>query len=274
MSAAVSAPQATGPGRADDLLVALGRRDRQVAIAALVLGSTAAWLYLAFGLRSAAGMKGSMGSMGSMATMRAWTPGETAIQALMWVVMMVAMMLPAAIPATLVYVAVGRKASRQGSPIAPASVLVSGYIGVWLLFSVAATASEWGLERLSLLSPAMTSNSARFGGAVLVAAGVYQLTPLKSRCLKRCRDPARLIADHWRRGPVGAVRMGAELGVYCLGCCWVLMALLFVGGVMNLLWVAAIATFILLEKIAPLAEVWGRITGLALVFGGAVFAFA
>ena len=266
MSPTVAVAPATETGGADDILLALGRRDGQVAIAALVVGSTAAWLYLAFGIRTAAGMKHSMGSMTAMS---AWTPGEAAIQALMWVVMMVAMMLPAAIPATLVYLAVGRKASRQGTPIAPASALVSGYIGVWLLFSGAATVSEWGLERLSLLSPSMTSNSARFGGAILVAAGVYQLTPLKSRCLKRCRDPGRLIADHWRRGSLGAVRMGAELGLYCLGCCWVLMALLFVGGVMNLLWVAAIATYILLEKIAPLAQAWGRLVGMALVVGGA-----
>jgi predicted metal-binding membrane protein len=115
----------------------------------------------------------------------------------------------------------------------------------------------------------MASNNALFGGSLLIAAGLYQMTPLKARCLKLCRDPARLLADHWHTGSAGAVQMGAELGVYCLGCCWVLMALLFVGGVMNLVWVAAIATFILLEKVAPNAELWGRVLGAAIIVAGA-----
>lgn len=257
------------PSKASELLLAFGRRDRVLAVAVLAAGSGAAWLYLSLGLRSHAGMDGAMASM---STMSPWTINEASVQLLMWIVMMVAMMLPAAIPATLVYVAVGRKASRQGSPIAPVSGLVVGYIGVWLLFAGAATAAQWGLERLSMLSPSMGYDDGRFGGALLVAAGIYQLTPLKARCLKRCRDPVRLIADHWRAGPTGAARMGAELGVYCLGCCWVLMALLFVGGVMNLLWVAAIATFVLLEKLAPMAQTWGRVVGAVMVAGGVVVA--
>lgn len=249
----------------DRFLVAVGRKDRQAAIAALALGSVAAWLYLAVGFSS----PGMGDAMESMTTLGAWTAGEAGVRLLMWAVMMVAMMLPAAIAPTLVYVAVARKASRQGNPVAPAMALVSGYLGVWLVFSVAATATQWGLERLSLLSASMASNNAAFGGCVLIAAGFYQLTPLKARCLKRCRDPARLIAGHWHPGVGGAVRMGAELGVYCLGCCWVLMALLFVGGVMNLVWVAAIATFILLEKITPMAETWGRVVGAAMIVAGA-----
>jgi predicted metal-binding membrane protein len=181
-------------------------------------------------------------------------------------------MLPSAIAPTLIYIAVARKASLQGNPVAPSLALVSGYLGVWLAFGVAATAGQWGLDRLSLLSASMSSNNAVFGGAVIVAVGLYQLTPLKARCLKWCRDPARLLAGHWHPGARGAVRMGAELGVYCLGCCWVLMALLFVGGVMNLIWVAAIAAFILLEKIAPMAEKWGRVIGVAMIVTGAASA--
>lgn len=258
-----------GPDRLDRFVVALGRSDRRVTIATLCAGSAVAWLYLALDFRSGNGAPDAMSSMSMLST---WSVGRTGVQLLMWAVMMVAMMLPAAIPATLVYIAVGRKAGRQGSPIAPASALVTGYVGVWLLFSMVATSAQWGLERMTLLSSSMASNDARFGGAVLVAAGIYQFTPLKARCLKKCRDPARLIADHWRSGPGGAVRMGAELGLYCLGCCWVLMALLFVGGVMNLVWVAAISTFVLLEKTAPMAQGWGRVVGAALVVGGAAVA--
>jgi predicted metal-binding membrane protein len=253
----------------DRLIIAVGRRDRQATIAVLALGSIAAWLYLAVGFSSQADMGDAMGSM---TTMSAWTVGEAGVRLLMWAVMMVAMMLPAAIAPTLVYVAVARKASRQGTPVAPALALVLGYIGVWLVFCIVATTAQWGLNRLDLLSASMASDNALFGGSVLIAAGLYQMTPLKARCLKLCRDPARLLADHWHTGADGAVRMGAELGVYCLGCCWVLIALLFVGGVMNLVWVAAIATFILLEKVAPKAETWGRVLGAAMIVAGAVSA--
>jgi predicted metal-binding membrane protein len=186
----------------------------------------------------------------------------------MWAVMMLAMMLPAAVAPTLVYVAVRRKAERQGSPLAPASALVAGYVGMWLVFSVVATTAQWLLDRSDLLSSTMAAGDARLGGVILVASGVYQLTPLKAACLKRCRDPARLLADRWRPGTLGALRIGGRLGLYCLGCCWLLMALLFVGGLMNLFWVAAIATFILLEKIAPAARTWSRVVGAAMACGG------
>jgi predicted metal-binding membrane protein len=260
------ASEVTGGRHMDRLLVAVGRRDRRAAVAVLAFGSIAAWLYLALGFSSQAGMGDAMAPM---TTMGAWTVSEAGVRLLMWAVMMVAMMLPAAIAPTLVYVAVARKASTQGTPIASALALVSGYIGVWLVFCVAATTAQWGLDRLNLLSASMASNNALFGGSLLIAAGLYQMTPLKARCLKLCRDPARLLADHWHVGSAGAVQMGAELGVYCLGCCWVLMALLFVGGVMNLVWVAAIATFILLEKVAPHAEMWGRVLGAAMIVAGA-----
>jgi predicted metal-binding membrane protein len=264
--------EVTGGGHMDRLLVAVGRRDRRAAIVVLAFGSIAAWLYLAVGFSSQAGMGAAMVSM---TTMGAWTVSEAGVRLLMWAVMMVAMMLPAAIAPTLVYVAVARKASKQGTPVASALALVSGYIGVWLVFCVAATTAQWGLDRLNLLSASMASNNALFGGSLLIIAGLYQMTPLKARCLKLCRDPARLLADHWHAGSAGAVQMGAELGVYCLGCCWVLMALLFVGGVMNLVWVAAIATFILLEKTAPNAEMWGRVLGAAMIVAGvAIIALA
>lgn len=263
------ASEVTGSSPTDRFLVAVGRRDRQAVIAVLAFGSISAWVCLTVGFSSHAGVGNAMASMTAT---DAWSASETGVSLLMWAVMMVAMMLPAAIAPTLVYVAVARKASKQGTPVASVLALVSGYIGVWLVFCVAATTAQWGLDRLSLLSVSMASNNALFGGFVFIAAGLYQMTPLKARCLKLCRDPARLLANHWHAGAAGAVQMGVELGIYCLGCCWVLMALLFVGGVMNLVWVAGIATFILLEKVAPNAETWGRVLGVAAIVAGAAIA--
>ena len=136
---------------------------------------------------------------------------------------------------------------------------VGGYLAVWGLFSVAATAAQSGLDQLALLSATMVSASALLGGGLLIGAGVYQLTPYKHACLSHCRAPAHFISHRWRRGFVGAFRMGLALGTYCLGCCWVLMGLLFVGGVMNLVWLAAISVFIVLEKTVSFAETGGRV---------------
>jgi predicted metal-binding membrane protein len=178
------------------------------------------------------------------------------------------MMLPTAVPMTLVYSAVARKAAREHHLVAPTFVFVAGYLAIWGLFSVAATAVQNGLDRLALLSPAMVSASPVFGGLLLIGAGIYELTPLKHACLAHCRAPAHFISRHWRGGPAGAFRMGLGLGTYCLGCCWILMSLLFIGGVMNLLWIAAIGAFILLEKTLPFAETGGRVAGAAMIVVG------
>jgi predicted metal-binding membrane protein len=205
---------------------------------------------------------------GSMVQMQAWTATEFGLILVMWAVMMVAMMAPTAAPMTLVYAAVARKAATESRPVAPTFVFVAGYLAIWGLFSVAATAAERGLDQLALLSPAMVSASPVLGSALLIAAGVYELTPYKHTCLAHCRAPAHFISQHWRGGFAGAFRMGLGLGAYCLGCCWILMGLLFVGGVMNLLWIAAIAIFILLEKTVPFAETGGRVVGAALIVVG------
>ncbi|HVE91464.1 MAG TPA: DUF2182 domain-containing protein [Actinomycetota bacterium] len=184
----------------------------------------------------------------------------------MWAVMMVGMMLPSAIPMTLIYAAAARKARRDGSPLPPTFVFVTGYVLVWTAFSVAATAGQWGLDRAGLLSSELKSNSRVIGGLILIAVGVYQLTPLKRVCLDKCRSPAELISRYWRGS---SIRLGVRYGLFCLGCCWVLMTLLFVGGVMNLLWIAAIALFVLVEKTAPFGRVIGRAAGVASVAAGA-----
>jgi predicted metal-binding membrane protein len=246
-----------------------------------------AWLYL---LREAARMHGmtmdgmsmpgmamdgmamdgmAMDGMDDMLGARAWTWFDAGLMFLMWAVMMVGMMVPSAAPTTLLYGAVARKAAAQGSPLASTAVFVGGYLTMWVLFSAVATAAQWGLERAALLSSAMAPASPALGAALLIAAGVYQLTPLKSACLRHCRSPAHFLSAHWRDGTAGAFRMGFEHGAFCLGCCWVLMGLLFVGGVMNLLWVAAIALFVLAEKLVPHGAGGGRLAGVAMIVAGA-----
>ena len=183
---------------------------------------------------------------------------------IMWWVMMAAMMLPSAAPAILLYANV-RTMRGSDSPIAASWVFLSGYLALWLLFSIAAAIAQ----RL-LTGPSMALDSRPGEAAVLIAAGLYQLSPLKGACLSQCRAPAQFISRHWRPGWSGALRLGLLHGAYCVGCCWLLMALLFVGGVMNLLYVVAIALLVAIEKLAPRGKWIGLVTGLALIFWGAV----
>jgi len=214
-------------------------------------------------------MDAPVASMPDMLRVQAWTPVDAVLMFLMWVVMMVGMMVPSAAPMTLLYASVARQARAQGSPLAPTAVFVAGYLLMWAVFSAFATAAQWGLERAALVSPAMVATSPVLGAGLLVMAGIYQLTPFKGACLRHCRSPVHLLAERWREGARGALRMGLEHGAYCLGCCWALMALLFVGGVMNLLWVATIALFVLVEKLVPHGAASGRVAGLGMVGIGA-----
>lgn len=233
----------------------------------LVGVSALAWIYLVVTASGMDGMDG-MNGMAEMAGIRDWTPTVYVLTLLMWVVMMAAMMLPTAIPMTLIAAAVARKARSQGSLLPSTSVFVAGYLVVWAVFSVAATTVQLVLERVALLSSTMVSTSPTFGGVLLIAAGAYQFTPLKEACLRHCRSPAEFLANHWRSTPTGMFTLGLRAGAYCLGCCWMVMALLFVGGVMNLLWVAAITFFVLVEKVLPLGELSARLAGAALILIG------
>ena len=206
-----------------------------------------------------------MARAGEMMRVRPWTPLDFWLMFAMWAVMMVGMMLPTATPMALVYASVARKASRQGSPVAPTYVFVSGYVVVWTAFSLAATFAQWALETAALLSPMMVSTSPQLGAALLISAGVYQLTPAKRACLDHCRAPVYFIAEHWRPGLSGAFRMGLVHGAFCLGCCWILMGLLFFGGVMNLLWIGGITGFVLLEKLMPVGVATTGVSGFALI---------
>jgi predicted metal-binding membrane protein len=252
------------------------RRDRAAVLAGLAGITVAAWIYVVIQAHRMASMSTGMTGRSMTATMHAvvgvqpWTATEFGLRLLMWVVMMVAMMVPTAVPMTLLYAAVARKAAAQHNPVAPTFVFVAGYIAMWSLFSVAATGAQWRLGRLALLSPMMVSSSAVLGGALLIGAGVYQLTPLKQACLRHCRAPAQFLSRNWHSGTAGAFRMGLRLGAYCLGCCWILMGLLFVGGVMNLLWIAVIAAFVLLEKTIPFGAAAGWFAGAAMILVGAL----
>jgi predicted metal-binding membrane protein len=148
---------------------------------------------------------------------------------------------------------------------------VSGYLVVWAVFSVAATLAQWGLDEAALLSPAMVTTSPYLGAGLLAAAGIYQMTPWKNACVSHCRGPFAFLQQHWRTGRFGAFVMGMQHGAFCLGCCWVLMALLFVGGVMNLVWIGAITGFVLVEKLLPPGKIAERITGAAMVLAAAAF---
>ena len=198
-----------------------------------------------------------------------WSLTEFWLLFVMWAVMMVAMMLPSAAPLILLFAAASRNRQSGAQHYLATSSFLSGYLLVWTAFSAAATAVQWAFHQTALLSPMMVSSSPILGGVLLILAGVFQWTPWKKSCLTHCRSPLSFLLGHWHSGNVGALRMGVEHGLFCTGCCWALMALLFVAGVMNLLWVAAIAAFVLVEKAFPRGEGIGKAMGAVLVAWGA-----
>jgi len=188
----------------------------------------------------------------------------------MWAVMMIAMMVPSAAPMILAFLTVNHRRQTSVRPLVPVVIFVFGYLAVWTAYSAVAALAQWGLHKAALLSPTMAANSPVVSGGLLLAAGVFQWTPLKRACLKGCRSPLSFLMSEWRDGRRGAFVMGLRHGSYCVGCCWVLMALLFVVGVMNLFWVGVIALFMIGEKIMAKGELLGRLAGVALVIGGVV----
>lgn len=187
-----------------------------------------------------------------------------------WVVMMAAMMLPGAAPVLLLFARINRDKKAGDRPYVPTGIFAGGYLVAWGGFSALAVGLQWELEQFGLLSPMMATTSYWLGGAILLAAGAWQLTPIKSICLRHCRSPMGFLVQRWRPGRLGAFRMGLGHGTYCLGCCWFLMGLLFFGGIMNLFWIIGLAIFILLEKNLPMGSWIGRIVGLGVAAWGAV----
>jgi predicted metal-binding membrane protein len=255
------------------------RRDRAIVSIALAIVTLLAWLYV---LRLAADI--DMGGMDMIGTrmvstglnmvmtprLQPWSGAEFALMFLMWSVMMVAMMLPSATPMVLLYARVGRTAAIDGEPLAPTGWFAAGYLLVWFGFAFAATSAQWALERAALLTPMMESASKVVGGVLLIMAGLYQWSPLKDTCLAYCQAPLLFIQRFggFRRNVLGALEIGVRHGAYCVGCCWALMTLLFVGGVMNVLWIAAIAALVLAEKVAAGERLVSRAAGAGLIVGG------
>lgn len=256
----------------------LARRERAVVLAGLDLAIALAWAWLFVGggmdMPDTGGAR--LGSPTDESNMdrghggpAAWNGGSAAVFA-MWVVMMIAMMLPGAAPAILLLAALSRSRAATGA-FPSIATFAAGYGLVWTAFSTVATVAHLTLRQATLVSPALRSTSGVLSALLLMAAGVYQFTPLKAACLRHCRSPIQFFARHWRPGAAGALRLGVLHGGYCVGCCWALMGLLFVGGVMNPWWVATMAAFILVEKTAFLGARGGRIaSGAGLLLAGAV----
>ena len=245
-------------------LETLIRRDRLFVAGALVVVTGLCWAYM---VHLAASMPGDMSSMGAMA--RSWTVSSAFLMFVMWAVMMTGMMLPSAAPMILLYGLVTRKQAGRGTVFAPTGAFVAGYVIAWTGFSAVATGLQWGLEQAGLVTSMTSPAASWFAGAVLIAAGLYQWTPLKGACLTHCRNPMEFLSRSWRSGTGGAV-MGIHHGLYCIGCCWALMLILFAGGVMNLLLVAGIAVLVLIEKLAPASRIISNLTGAVAVLAGIV----
>jgi predicted metal-binding membrane protein len=254
---------------ADGTLEALLRRDRLIVASALGVIVVLAWVYVIWlaadmdmdGMNMS-GFRMVPAGMGLMAPAAApWSAVEFAFVFVMWAVMMVGMMAPSAAPMILMYARVGRQArvgqeGIAGKPLAATGWFAAGYFLAWIGFSLAATLIQWVLERAALLDTRMASANILLGAFVLIAAGIYQWTPIKNTCLAQCQTPFRFLMSHggFRGDVLGCLRLGLLHGAYCVGCCWILMALLFVVGVMNVLWIALLALLVLLEKLTP----WGR----------------
>ena len=226
-----------------------------------------AWLVL---LRLAASMAapGGMADMAMAGMPMPWSAVDALLMLAMWAVMMVGMMLPSALPMILLYQQMLRRYLAPPQRHLALLLFCLAYLLVWSGFSLLATGLQWGLDQLALLNPQMRSDSRWLGAALLLSAGVYQWLPGKAACLAHCHGPVQFLMSHWRPGIAGGWRMGLAHGLYCLGCCWALMGLLFVGGVMNLLWVALISGYVLLEKLLPRGPWLGRIAGLLLLAWG------
>jgi predicted metal-binding membrane protein len=258
-----------GPIGGRTSLESLLLRDRWILAGALLLTTALCWAWI---VPMARDMYGEMDGSSAWMMTRTWDFTHLALLFAMWVVMMAGMMLPSAAPTLLLYAGVVRKSLDGDRTPVYVYTFAGGYLLVWTAFGLLATVLQRLLARWLLLSPMMESRG-WLGGALLIVAGLYQLTPYKRTCLESCRSPAAFISGHWRTGAMGALRLGIAHGTYCLGCCWALMLLLFAGGVMNLWWIGALTIFVLLEKLAPLGAQGGRLSGLLILALGLFYLF-
>jgi predicted metal-binding membrane protein len=246
-------------------------RDQSIVAVALAILAVLAWLYTVLLSGSLIGL--DLHGLMAMPRQGEWTLIDLVLTFLMWAVMMVAMMIPSAMPMILLFTAVEER-RKAGGALARTAVFVSGYAAAWVGFSLLATLAQWGLHDAAMLGNTMGRLIPWAGAAALAFAGLYQFSPLKRTCLHHCSSPLEFLAAHWRPGDEGALRMGIQHGGYCLGCCWAFMLVLFAVGVMNTLWVALIAIFVLLEKLVPGRDRLRVVLGAALLLWSAIVATA
>jgi predicted metal-binding membrane protein len=260
------------PGPDPAQVAGLSNRDRILIWGCVAAITALAWGYLLFLDRQMAPAmeQDTMMAGMSMAMERPWAARDLFFAFLMWLVMMVGMMTGPAAPLMLLFAHAQARRSQRRVPLI-VLVFGLGYVAVWAGFSACAALAQWALHQAAMLSPALSTSSSYLSGAILCLAGVYQMTPFKRTCLMHCQSPLGFLLTHWRDGIRGALQMGALHGAYCLGCCWALMGVLFVVGVMNLLWVAALTLFVLLEKVGPTGVVVSRVAGAAMIAVGALY---
>jgi predicted metal-binding membrane protein len=244
------------------------KKDRLIIMGGLLVLCIIAWLYIIYLYREMAVMNMDA-FLFAMPMTPTWSMVDFSLIFLMWFVMMIAMMTPSVTPLILIFAMVNRQKRETRSPFAPTGYLLCGYFLIWAGFSFLATLLQWFLQRISLLNPEMVTTNKILGGIILVAAGIFQFTGLKQRCLNNCRTPIDFINLNWKAGRKGAFRMGIEHGISCLICCWALMILLFVSGIMNLLWIVLIALFVLLERALPKLKWISLVAGALLIAYGA-----
>lgn len=236
------------------------RSDRPLLVVGLLAISSLGWGFLSW---MALDMSHPLAQL-MMPSTSAWTAATSLAMLLMWTLMMGAMMLPSALPMLLTF----SKLSAGASTPLRTWAFVAAYVLVWFGASLLAMVLQWSLQRAGWLNPMITSTSALLSSVLLLMAGLYQFSPLKQMCLAQCRSPIGFLMGNWHAGVGGAFQMGFAHGLLCVGCCWALMVLLFVGGVMNIAWIAAVALAVAVEKLAPGGDTLGRLLGAALMLAG------
>jgi predicted metal-binding membrane protein len=253
----------------EPLAATVPRRERLAVASCLAILALLAWLYLAAVADAMDAMGGSSRSaFMALMPMGPWGPGEFALGFAMWAVMMVAMMLPGTGPMLLGFHAMARRRFAARTAAARLAAFVLGYVAVWAGFSAGATALQGWLHAADAVTDLMISSNRTLDAALLLGAGAWQLSPVKQVCLAKCRSPLAFFMSEWREGGTGAFVMGLRHGAFCVGCCWALMALLFVAGIMNLLWIALLSAAVRWEKVLPSGVVAARAAGVVLCAGG------
>lgn len=251
------------------ITVQLNTKDKNIIFFGLFIVTAIGWSYMFYMAWAMHNMHMVDMWMPPLSGTRIWTLYDFFMLILMWFIMMVAMMTPTVVPMVTMFATVNKSKKLKQQPYAPTWLFLSGYLLAWGIFSVLVSLIQWPLHEKGLLDPMMDSKSYLLSGSILIIAGIYQFTPLKDVCLNQCRTPLGFIMTAWKEGYGGALRMGIHHGLFCVGCCWVLMLILFAVGVMNMLWVILITIFVLLEKVLPISvKVMRTISGLGLIIWG------